>query len=393
MTAQHLTTPHSADQIEHTHTIESSEGHQVPGPPHSHGHDDHHHGPDTGPVTAVIVIAVLLIGAAWIGLRAPEVAPEGHLGPRQVSHDAVEGVIVLQDGQVFTGAITTQPRTFTVRDAEGQEVVLPRERVRWKRTDGTTLTDEYWRQFGHLPVEATQAGRGRGIVVLDTGDVFVGRVLEDAADVTVRFPSGGEVTIPRERVRWVDAGRERLTDKYWQEHGDAPIDPRWQRGETRGGATPQGERRGAALPGGAAPRDLRANATLAQTGGRWAEATAAWAELYRDKQLPTDLTNLLTCADALLQQGFRRTPAVPTTDLLRELLEPLAHVPVVRQRLADAFFQTAMYYIGVHDVGQARRWTTALQGVGDPGDRAPHLLQAAAHIQQSMEGHGHPEDE
>ncbi len=390
MTAQHITHPHSADQIEHTHHVESSEGHQVPGPPHSHGHDGHH-GPDTGPVVAVIVIALLLIGAAWIGLRAPEVGPEGHVAPRPAAAGE-EGVVVLDDGRVFSGLVSAQPKTVTVRSEEHGELVLPSDRVRWMRTGGTTLTDEYWRQFGHLPVEATRAARGGGIVVLDDGEVFVGRVLQGERGLTIRLANGGEVTVPRERVRFFDLDRETLSEEYWRQFGDQPIDPRWQRGEARP-APERDDRRGSARPEGA--RDKRAAARLAQASSRWSDATAAWAELYRDKQLPSDLTNLLTCTDRLLAEGFATVPAKPTTERVRALLEPLAHVPVVREKLASAYFDTAMYYVGVHDVAQTRRWATALQGIGDPKDAAPYLLRAAAEIERFMdeEAAEHDEDE
>lgn len=381
MTAQHLTTPHTADQIEHTHTVESSEGHQVPGPPHSHGHD-HHHAPDTGPVVAVIVLAVLLLGAAWIGLRAPELH-EGHVAPRPVdAGEAAEGVVVLDDGRVFPGTVTVQPKTITVRSDEHGEVVLPADRVRWRRTGGTTLTDEYWQQFGHLPVEATPASRGGGIVVIDTGEVFVGRVIEDAAGgLTIRWANGGAVTIPRERVRWWRADRETLSEDYWQQHADEPLDPRWQRGDK---GQPVEDRRGSQRPS-AGSRDKRANALLAQSGGRWAEATLAWAELYHEKQLPTDLTNLLSCAERWFLAGFDMIPPAPNTERLRAILEPFAHVPVVRKKLDDFYFDTARHHIVGHEVEKARRWATALQAIGDAQGRAPWLLQAAAEVERHME--------
>lgn len=398
MTAQQLTQPHSADRIEHSHHVESSEGHQVPGPPHSHGHD-HHHPPDTGPVVAVITIVVLLIGAAWIGLRAPDLAPEDHAAPSPAAAGQ-PGVVVLDDGRVFSGEVTYQPKTITIRSEEHGQVVVPREKVRWDHTGGTTLTEDYWRRFGHLPVEATRATQGGGIVVIDTGEVFTGRLIRDERGVTVRWPGGGEVTVPHERVRWWSADGETLTEDYWQKFGDLPLDPRWQRGDgqrSKPEKKAEPDRRGAARPAGG--RDKRAAANLARMGERWGEAMTLYAELYREKKLPADLDSALHCARNHLQWGFSLRPPAPTTAELREVLEPLSEVPAVRELLLGAYQETALFYVVHHVPEEARRWATAFQAAGGDPEQASYLLRAAAEVERHMEseaqehadddGHGH----
>lgn len=72
-----------------------------------------------------------------------------------------------------------------------------------------------------------------GIVVLDSGDTFVGRIdpVKDVSETTivVHKPAGeaGSWSIDRKKVRWYDASADAPTDDYWTKFHDAPIDARW----------------------------------------------------------------------------------------------------------------------------------------------------------------------
>lgn len=392
MTAQHLTTPHSADVIEKSHHHEGSEGHQVPGPPHAHGHDGHAK-PTSGPLVALIAFVLLLAGAVLIGFRAPHVslgagarASGGPLSERS-------GIVVLDDGRVLLGSVTTRDRVVVVASADAGEVLVPRSRVRWMRTDGGALTDEYWRQFGHLPIDMKHQRRGGGIVVIDTGDVFVGNVTQDATGVTVRWPYGsqthtGEITIPRERVRFVDMGRDTLSEDYWRQHPDAPIDPKWRRGDV---APRQGAARPTPPP---APRDRAATAKLALGQGRWEEATIAYAEIFAEHGRDEDLRNLLKCAERFNELGYESNKPRETTTQVHALLTPFAHLPAVRTKLADMLFKTATLFQVRHDVAEVRRWARALEALGvEQRARVDALLQGASEVERGEEEEAHEHEQ
>lgn len=391
MTAQHLTTPHSADLIEQSHHHEGSEGHQVPGPPHSHGHDGHAKA-NNGPLIAAIVFVLLLGGAAMIGFRAPAATTGGARGGEYVSERS--GLVVLDDGRVLLGSVVVRDRVVIVTSPDQGEVRVPLSRVRWKRTDGAALTDEYWRQFGHLPIDMQHQRRGGGIVVTHSGEVFVGHVTQDERGYTIRWPYGaqthtGEVTIPRERVRHADMGRDTLSDEYWRQHPDAPIDPKWHRGDVpRQGAS----RPATPLPAG--PRDRRSQATLAQSLGRWGEATTAWAEVFGEHGREADLRNLLRCAELWNETGYERDLAKETTAQVRTLLTPFAHLPAVRGRLADMIFKTGCHYQVRHEVQEVRRWATALETLGlEQAPRVEALLVGASEIERGEHEEAHEHEE
>lgn len=392
MTAQHLTTPHSADVIEKSHHHEGSEGHQVPGPPHSHGHD-HHAKPSSGPLVALIAFVLLLAGAALIGFRAPAMSTGGARGSGGAVSERA-GIVVLDDGRVLVGGVATRDRVVAVTSPDSGEVLVPRSRVRWMRTDGAALTDEYWRQFGHLPIDTKHQRKGGGIVVIDTGEVFVGNVSQDKDGVTIRWPYGdqthtGEVTIPRERVRFVDLSRDTLSEEYWRQHPDAPIDPKWQRGDV---APRQGAARPTPPPAG--PRDRRAQATLAQSTGRWEEATVAWAAVFGEHGKQADLENLLRCAERWNEAGYEGAEARQTTTQVHALLSPFAHLPAVRARLADMVFKTGLHFQVRHDVAEVRRWASVLESLGAAQrPRVEALLQGASEIERGEHEEAHEHDE
>lgn len=393
MTAQHLTTPHSADEIEKSHHHEGSEGHQVPGPPHSHGHDGHAK-PNTGPLVAVIVFVLLVAGAGLIGFRAPAVGTGamrtggGPAGERS-------GILVLDDGRVLLGHVVERDRVVIVTSAEGGEIIVPISRKRWLKTDGGALTDEYWRQFGHLPIDLKHQRRGGGIVVIDTGDVFVGHVTQDAKGVTVRWPYGsqthtGEITIPRERVRHVDMGRDTLSPEYWRDHPNAPIDPKWQRGD---GAPRQGAARPTTPPP-AGSGNRQAQATLEQAQGRWEEATTSFAEVFAEHGRAEDMRNMLKCAVRWNEYGYESNEAKETTTQIHALLTPFAHVPAVRDELAKMLFKTAMLFQARHDVAEVRRWAAKLDALGsEQRPLVEALLQGASEVERGEEEEAHEHHE
>lgn len=372
MSAQHLTHPHSAEKIEATHHLESSEGHQVPGPPHSHGHDDHHD-TSSGPVIAMIALVLLLGGAAAIGVRTPEVSqPTRHGAGPAFEPSGALGVVVLKDGREFPGRLVEREGSYLVHTAEG-EVVLPK-----------ALVDEVQRGSTARPVE-----RGGGIVVTTTGEVFVGRVSQEERGVSVSWPYGphkfkGEVTIPRDRVRYWTDKRDTLGDDYWSQHGDAPIEAGWQRGGTSNQARPPvlpAGREGAARPG---PRDRRSEAQVAQTQSRWEEGAAAWAQVYSETKLASDLKNLLVCTHQMLAHGFESDE--PRMQRAHELLTPFAQLPVVRDELANAYVNAVGYHLTRKQVPLARRWALALESLGGKyAEAAKSCLQAAAKVEHDIE--------
>lgn len=388
MTAQHLTTPHSADVIEKSHHHEGSEGHQVPGPPHSHDHD-HHAKPSTGPLVALIALVLLLGGAALIGFRAPAVGiGSGRAGGGAASERA--GIVVTLEGRVLLGSVATRNGVVAVTSPEDGEVLVPRSRVRWMSADGAFLTDEYWRDYGNLPIDTKHQRKGGGIVVIDTGEVFVGHVTQDERGYTVRWPYGsqthtGEITIPRERVRHADLSHDTLTDDYWRKHRDAPLDPKYQRGAA---APRQGAARPTTTPAG--PRDRRSQATLAQSTGRWEEATVAWAEVFGEEGQEADLKNLLRCAERFNETGYEGNDARQTTTQVHTLLRPFTHLPAVRTKLADMLFKTGLHFQVRHDVEQVRHWASALDALGaEQRPRVEALLQGAGELERGEHEEAH----
>jgi hypothetical protein len=398
MVQHHLTKPHSADLIEQTHHTDSSEGHQVPGPPHSHGHEGHGrgHGAGGGRVVAAITAGLLLLVPAWIGLRAPAVgevglpglSPVGGGAPAGPAAASEPGIVVLTDGRVLTGPLLETGQVVTVQSADG-EVVVPRTQVRWLSKEGTTLTDEYWERFGQLPLaDPGYARRGGGIVVLQDGRVFVGAVSQGSTSVTVRYARDGvtgEITIPREKVRWVDPSHETLTGEYWRQHGHEPLDEDYRRPDT-------GERHeGAARP--TAPSDARVASAPAARDPLDA-ATAASVQAYQASHSEADLASVVACARRQLQAGFEAVPQRPTTERLEALLAPIAHVPAVREVLARAYADTARFYLVFKQLDAARRWASALRELGgEHVGEAQYLFAAASNVQRGVDEEAEEEEE
>lgn len=388
MSAQHLTPPHSAEKIEASHHTHSSEGHQVPGPPHSHGHhadDGHHHDTSSGKVVAVIALALLLGGAFAVGVRAPDGSAPGRGAGSAPRGAGVTGVVVLDDGRPERGVIRERERSWVVRGAGG-EVVIPKSRVRFVHRGGTTLPAEYWKQYGG----AAHRGGGGGIVVTHTGEVFVGRVTQDASGVIVAWPYRdktfkGEITIPLDRVRWVDDENDTLTPEYWSTHGEQPIEG-GHRPEQQEETTPRQpdtrEREGAALP--STTRDRRNAAVLAQSESRWSDAASAWARVYADSRMAGDLKNLLTCTDRMLATGFDSDQ--PKMQRAQQLLSPLRTVPVVREALAKAYLNAVGYHVVRKQVADARRWALALEALGgEHAQSGKECLRAVAQVEHDIE--------
>lgn len=69
-----------------------------------------------------------------------------------------------------------------------------------------------------------------GVVVLKNGNVIVGKVSRDpeTGDVLVRWPHGsqrktGKLLVPAHTLRWANPDQDVLSDDYFREHLDAPL--------------------------------------------------------------------------------------------------------------------------------------------------------------------------
>jgi hypothetical protein len=354
------------------HGHDASPGHDAHD---AHGHgDDHGHGSaNNGKVVAAIVILALVLLAAKAGLVVPTAAGGRSIeSTRRPTTSGGRGIVVLQDGRVFTGALRVDPATISIdtKDADGREtqvVVNRANAVRYFDADHDTLTEEYWTKYGSERLQAgyTRGASGGGIVVLTSGRVLVGRVTSDASNVTVRWPYGeqtftGEVVVPRGEVRFLDPTHDALGDDYWRRYPDAPLDAAYRRAGT---APPRDDRSSSAQP--VSPRT---RAELAQTRGDWEHAATDWAAVYTESHATADLDNLLQCTGKFLDDQLQREDPDRAFNFVKDLLSPFSSVQIVRKNLGN-LYQTAASFCLVRrglpgKVEEAERWSETLRALG-----------------------------
>lgn len=379
------------------------EAHAAPhGTDDEHGHDDHHHDPAADArVVASIVIALAIGAALAVGLVAPQgrrAQPVAHdEGPHgEHEHSAPEGIVVLLDGEVIVGRIRKESDQLHVHiedhdGHEGGERVVPLRRVRWMKPGSTTLDEDYWLRHGSERLDerfAREVGGG-GIVVLNSGQVLVGRLAVGEKSITIRWPyrdqpQQGEVTVPRSEVRWVDATRDTLGEEYRQQFPDAPVDQRGapgKGGDQRGQAPPRApqESHGAA-------DEERSEAKLAKLEGRWAQALRLWSAIYRRTGLKDDLVELRTTATTL-RQGATEVTIASAVEALHQELSPVKDAPGIRDQLALAYKDGITIHVVNRQLDQARRWLQELKSLG------PEYAKQVELSERAIDQIGKPHDE
>lgn len=375
----------------------------------AHAHDAHdahgHHDPAADArVVASIVIALGIGAALAVGLVAPQARRARSAahddGPHgEVAHSVKEGIVVLQDGEVIVGRISKEADQLHIHieahdGHEGGERVVPARRVRWMKAGGTTLDEDYWLRHGSERLDERYAREvgGGGIVVLHNGQVLVGRLAVGEKSITVRWPykdqrQQGEVTIPRSDVRHVEQGRDTLSDEYWRQFPDLPVD---QRRPGKAADAPARDQRGEAPR---APQEShgradpdRAEAALAKLEGRWRDALRLWAVVYRKTGLKGDLAEVRNLATTLREAADENNFA-DTVQLLHQELSPLKDGPGIRDQLASLYKDAVAIFVARRQLDAARRWLGELKELG------PEYGKLVAISEDAIEHIGKPEDD
>ncbi len=330
---------------------------------HDQGHDAHGHGPTNDPrVVAVIVLLVALGAAVSLGTVAPQSRRvAGQRGAPPVATGQVqEGIVVTTDGQVAVGVVTEERALVRVRTADGERI-FPRTKVRHVDARSSELGDDYYRKHGDAPIADAKYARASdgGIVILKSGQVLVGRLAISDRAITVRWPYkeqlyGGELTIPRDAVRWFKTGSDAPTQEYWQEFGDAPIHlPR------PGGAQATPDRRGSQAP----QETDRAEAEVAMSQGRWQEASRRWAHIARRTSLAADLENLRRCCERVLKES-RSADALETALFVDDTLAGVPATPGGEGLRVHACELAITYSITNRKLEEGERWAHRLADIG-----------------------------
>ena len=345
-----MSAPHAAP---HAHDAEN----------HAGSHDAHGHGPANDPrVVAVIVLLVALGATVSLGLVAPQsrrVAGQRGAAPAAPQGESPLGIVVTTDGQVAVGVVSEEKALVRVRTAEGERI-FPRSKVRHVDARSSELGEDYYRKHGDAPIADEKYARASdgGIVILKSGQVLVGRLAISDRAITVRWPYkeqlyGGELTVPRDAVRWFKTGSDAPTQEYWQEFGDAPIHlPR-----PGTGAAP--DRRGSQ-----APQDPdRAEAEVAMSQGRWQEAARRWSHIARRTNLAADLENLRRCCERVLKES-RSADALATAQLIDDTLASVPATPGGEGLRVHACELAITYSITNRQLEEGERWAHRLADIG-----------------------------
>lgn len=362
--------------------------------PHTDAHDAHGHGPSSDPkVVAVIVLIVALGATVSLGLVTPQsrrVAGHAPAVTPPTRGQAVEGIVVTTDGQVAVGVVTEEKALVRVRAGDGERI-FPRNKVRHVDARSTELGEDYYRRHGDAPIADARYARASdgGIVILKSGQVLVGRLAISDRAITVRWPYkeqlyGGELTVPRDAVRWFKTGYDAPTEEYWQEFGDAPIHlPR------PGGAQATPDRRGSQ-----APQDTdRAEAEVAQAQGNWKEAARRWALIARRTGLAADLENLRRCCERVLKES-RGSDALETARFVDDTLASAPDTPGGEGLRVRACELAITYSITNRMLEEGERWARRLADIGPTWiEKADQVLAGIKAIrekdaEEAAEGHG-----
>ena len=230
----------------------------------STGHDDHHGG---GPSDGTIISLVIVFAALGLCFGVGRIVPEMRYTPGGSGHAILgpEGIAVLHDGEVVTGAMTVTDAVLEVQTNRGLRV-LPRAKVRWYDADANLLDATYWRRHGLAPLQLSgpEAEVSEpGLVGFVNGEVVTGFIHMDAHHVQILHPYrviDGDATDPvahplerpRKTVLWFEtaSGREELIES---------VDPAQAEQTLRS--------------------ELETEAVSAQARGAWRDAAAAWGRL------------------------------------------------------------------------------------------------------------------
>ena len=171
---------------------------------HATDHDDHgHHGRDPAEDSRFIGLLLVVVGlglALGIGRQVPGVTSQG------ADVTSFEGIVTQPDGHELRGLIELHDDLIKVKKGKSHYVLHRGPGVHVRRVDTSPRQTR------------------NGIVVLRSGQVFVGELLQRPQDVVV-----DGLAFPRERVRWVEAGTETLSDAYWAKFPRGELDARYQR--------------------------------------------------------------------------------------------------------------------------------------------------------------------
>lgn len=225
-----------------------------------------------------------------------------------------EGVLVTHDGSVLRGH--TLVREGGVWLLSGNRATAhARSDVRYFDADSSELGPDYYGRFPRKSYPTLderapkpQPVREIGCVVLESGDVFVGALVLGEESVEVHQENGALTVVPAAAIRWTATGTDRPTDAYWKLHGSKVIDPRFARQKAPDGPV--------APPANAdddsqknwteaAKNPAVAKAIMANSQGRWGEASDLWIELYTEQRWAPFLQNFTNCSSKWVEESIK----------------------------------------------------------------------------------------
>lgn len=301
----------------------------------------------------VVALALLLGAMAW---------NQGHAAPRPPSFQDVgpKGAVVLEGGQgIVHGTVLLRGAGVVVIDDKGNEHAYPWSQVHYVEKSSTQLPPEalkgtpYAAQEGSTPhpgaLSHARMEEG-GTVILKSGEVYVGRISVDSRTVTVRWPykgrtAKGEVSFPRDQIRWYGFGVEGPTRAYWHEFPHERV---------VGYTNPLMH------------HPLLVEAEMAQNEGRWAEATRRWADLYKAEGFKrVHFLNLQTCAKNWIRYaGDIGASEAAARKLADVYLAGLTSHPGVRDLLGSIYAQLAKICLECGRNKSVRELADRLEGLG-----------------------------
>ncbi len=291
---------------------------------------DGHEAPDDSRTNRAWLSSVLvfcaIVPAAAAGLlnAAPHARKATAAGPT--------GVIVLDDGTVRRGTVLVRGSTLAVIHGQAGERVIPRQRVRYFRTEASVLGEDYWAAFPKTKfktndwqtAKAKPKAGGEHCVVLNTGAVLVGELVHTKKGLTVTQADGVKTRVPNSAIRWSGPGAQPAAD-YWTSFAGLPIDSRFRRPASLS-AGPSKNRRKASNEayGEASKRNPKVSmAILAQGRSDWGPATGLWLQVYKSEGFKrTYFENVKHCSHKWIDLNldpFRREALEKCVDTLLEI--------------------------------------------------------------------------